>query len=308
MHTPESPNMGVIPSELSDRHASVPCMAIQAQHETHAQMLEPLAPHHLSLDSPATAWHAEIREVVENAIRTADRSMQSEIGASEIGTPCTRKLVFKLGNVPVVNQERAEWYIALGTAAHEWLATVFAMENMRLGFTRYLIEHQVVAGEIDGIELGGHLDIYDRVRHSITDWKNPGDRGMRRARQGPDATYKTQVMVYGLGCENAGLPVREVNIVSFPRLGTLRSINYWHAPYDRNVAVEAISRASILRKRAKQIGYAELAAIAETQSDYCEYCPWFDPATRTHELVYGRCPGSQEMITERELVHVPPKF
>jgi hypothetical protein len=164
------------------------------------------------------------------------------------------------------------------------------MENLRLGFTRFLIEHRVTGGLIDGVPLPGHLDIYDRCRASVTDWKNPGPTGMKRAKIGPGATYEAQIDIYGKGLEDEGYPVDEVNIVFLPTAGDLRNVIYWSRPYSRWNAEAALSRATAVRQLSRMSSYVAVAAGSQPVEDFCEHCPWFAP--HDPDPINGRCEGA----------------
>lgn len=65
----------------------------------------------------------EIRGLIESRIAGHERSLQTAIGASEIGTPCARQLGFRLAGVPRPNAAPGgQWRQTVGTAVHEWLA------------------------------------------------------------------------------------------------------------------------------------------------------------------------------------------
>ncbi|MGH8882508.1 MAG: hypothetical protein ACRD0P_35035, partial [Stackebrandtia sp.] len=98
------------------------------------------------------------------------RSRQRQIGPSEIGVECLRRLGFKaLGYQPATAGGDC-WPPFVGTAVHDHLARVFAADNERLGRVRWLIEHKVtVRGSIRGT-----LDLYDHDSRTVIDHKIVG--------------------------------------------------------------------------------------------------------------------------------------
>jgi len=267
-------------------------------------MTEPVRLSSLSPDDPA-GLHMELREIIEAKIAAHPRSQQIEIGASEIGTPCTRKLVWKMGDVPVCNPVDGSWWAALGVAAHDWLADALAMYNDEAGYERFIIEHEVVIGTIAGQQITGHFDAYDTVTCSVIDWKNPAATNVKTMRKTRDVgpTYTVQTHCYGKGCEDSGLEVKRVHIVALPQGGTLRDMYFWSEPYSRSVAVQAIERADTLARASESIGAMTLGALSPTADDYCKHCPWFTPVGADPSK--GQCPGGPETRAAWELAAQP---
>jgi hypothetical protein len=244
-----------------------------------------------SVGADPALLHAELRAVIERAIVDHPRSQQKRIGPSEVGTPCTRKLAYKLGEVPEANPRGAAWRPTVGTATHAWLADAFVAENLRLGWTRYLLELSVSPGEIDGTPVVGSLDLYDRVTGDVADWKIVGITTLRTVRRsGPTPKYRGQLHQYGRGCTRRGLPVGNVHLGYLPVNGELGDAHWWSEPYDEAVAVEALDRASAIARAGKALGYAAVGAVSSIAEDFCSGCEWFAPADP--DPAAGRCPGA----------------
>jgi len=266
--------------------------------------LPPLAPELTSFGSDPRLLHDELRGFIADAVINDPRSLQREIGISEVGTPCTRRLAYKLGDVPPSHPEGVAWRTVIGRAAHTWLAEVFAEVNRKLGFTRFLIESRVSPGMINGKPLNGNGDLYDRVTGAVVDWKIPGPYGMRKIRPrcvpggpGPEIGYRVQAHGYGLGYVRRGLPVESVSIAFLPAAGEFRDAVWWTEPFDPRIAEAALDRASKVDAMGAQIGHALVGSLSGTAEDYCDHCPWFAP-TRP-DPADGRCPGAAEVIAER---------
>lgn len=257
-------------------------------------------PSDLALDARPEVTAAAIIETVRDAIATHPRTLQLQIGPSEIGTPCGRLLAYKLLQVPPVPRDYVQatdtkWAATVGTAVHEWLAGVFEAQNMALASfgqpDRWCVEEQVTVGCLpDGTPITGHADLYDRLTGTVWDWKIPGVTKLKHVRShGPNQTYRTQAHLYGQGFVNAGLPVRHVGIIFLPRTVTLADRVVWHEPFDPQVATEALERLAGVHVLTTLAGADAPAHLAPTW-DYCRYCDYFKPGTVETDAVPG-CPG-----------------
>lgn len=258
-------------------------------------LVAPLPAEHLTLDADPTLLHDELRGLIEQAIIGHPRSQQTTIGPSEVGTPCTRRLAWKLGGVPPVQVERAAWRPTVGTAVHTWLAEVLIADNERRVArgepARWLVELRVAPGLIGDDDLTGSLDVYDRVTGDIVDWKIVGAASLKAARKdGPKQAYRVQVHLYGAGVRRRGLPVRNVHVIFLPSAGELSEAVMWSQPWSEQVAQAALDRASAVHRAGLALGHLQVGALADTADDFCGYCPWL-AATRTDPAA-GRCPGS----------------
>jgi hypothetical protein len=249
-------------------------------------------------DTDPELLSAEIRNIIAKEVVNDPRSLQRRIGLSEIGTPCTRKLVYALGEIQPASLEGVQWRAAVGRAVHLWLADVFLQWNLREGWDRWFIENRVEIGEIGGKIVGGHSDMYDRLTGTVIDWKIPGPTAMKRVRvHGPSITYIVQAHSYGYGFTLRGVPVRRVLIAFLPSAGEWRDSVIWQQAYDQSIALRAITKADALARTGQAIGFGKLAALATTEDDYCTYCEYFAP--RNADPTKGRCEGSAKIINDR---------
>lgn len=216
----------------------------------------------LASQNPATTW-GEYRDVIERAIGNQPRSQQIRIGPSEIGNPCDRCLILKLGGAPEARDDVA-WLPFVGTSVHEQLELIFAQANTDLPFLRYLIESQVSVGTIGGVDITGHADLYDLWTGEITDWKVVGATTLRAAKgNGPTPTYRTQAHLYGYGFTRRGLHVNRVRIAYLPRNEpTLTNAFVWCEDYDETVALQAIQRADMFAAAITAYGLDTVLAAA----------------------------------------------
>lgn len=229
---------------------------------------------------------SEIRSRISNGAANAPRSKQKSIGPSEVGTPCIRRIGYRLLEVESVNQSDT-WLATIGTAVHSWLATTYEAANQALGRERYLVEQRVQVDE----SLGGSVDIYDVDRRLVLDWKIVGDSSLKRYKaNGPGQQYETQVHLYGKGFANAGHPVEHVGIAFLPRGGSLRGLYIWTEPYDENKAKTALQRLEVAKQVIGAAGVESLSLLPAVES-YCNFCPFFLPAST--DLRVG-CPGADQ--------------
>jgi hypothetical protein len=272
----------------------------------------PLAPEFLMLGSDPTLLRDEIKHAIQQMMERHPRSQQTEIGVSEFGTPCIRKLVYKLGNIPSAREISAMWQAQVGTLVHSGLEEMLNYWNQQLiasgEFPRFYAEKEVSVGTFgNGRILNGHADGYDRVTASVIDWKILGKTTVAKMRRDdhPGQTYETQLHGYGLGFQKLGVPVERVHLFALPQNGNLNDMYHWSAPFNPEIPTAALNRIHHLTLAGETMGFAELGALSVTASDYCEYCPWFSPANPDPKN--GRCPGSDEILAERKMKAIPPR-
>lgn len=243
---------------------------------------------------------AELLDIIANEIDNQPRNLQKEIGPSEVGSPCARKVGYGLLQIPRLNPiAEPNWKAYVGTGVHTMLEGAMDRYNvanaLHIGHAeRFYVETKLQVGEIAGIPLTGHCDVYDRVTATVVDWKTCGPTMLKHYKASPDPgpTYRSQAHLYGRGWSRyLGLPVDRVMLVFFPRQGELRDAHVWHEPYDEQIALAALSRADAITATLSALG-AELGlATLPAVEDYCGHCDWFFPGgAPTGNLVDG-CPG-----------------
>jgi hypothetical protein len=231
---------------------------------------------------------AGLRQVVRDADKYAQRSMQRALGPSEIGEPCARKLAYRMLDEARTNEDSDPWAAIVGTAVHAWLASAFEAANARLGRIRYLVEKRV---EIRP-GLTGSCDLFDADEFVVIDHKVLGPTTMKAyAAGGPPPNYRAQAHLYGVGWANLGVPVREVALAMYPRSGLLSGLRVWSEPFDPAIAWAAIERHDQILALADTLGCERDASqyrhIPRAPGHACTYCAWLRPGTDT-----GRgCPG-----------------
>lgn len=225
-----------------------------------------------------------LTNVIRHAADNAPRSLQTEIGPSEIGTPCDRRIGYKLSGVAPVNTGTDPLAAIIGTAAHTWLADAFTEAN-RGRDIEWLVEQRVaVAGNI-----GGSGDLFHVPTRTVIDWKFPGETGMRKYKaEGPGEQYRTQIHAYGVGYMRRGLVPQRVAIVFIPRAGRLDGMHVWTEPFNPAVAADAINRVEGIRTFITAAGRTALPLLATTEA-YCSWCSWYSPGSTDPTQA---CPGA----------------
>jgi len=233
--------------------------------------------------TPKQEIYLELIAAIRKASTFAPRSQQVAIGASEIGVECIRRLSYKMLNKPKVNDSSEVWPAAVGTAIHAHLANIFEKDE------NYQVEERVQIA--DGIY--GSIDLYDKQRGIVLDWKTTGTSGLeKRKRSGGSAQHITQVQLYGLGKENQGAPVSYVGLVYLPTSGSIADMVIDLHPYNREAALAALSRIDDIQTMLSTIDVENNPQMWEqipaAPDRLCMYCPYFKPYSEDYAT---GCPG-----------------
>lgn len=235
----------------------------------------------------------DLNDTIEYAALHAERSQQTLIGPSEIGTPCLRKLGYKFAGTPPVNINiDTKWLATIGTAVHAWLEETFTAATTNED-GRWWTERRLNVGTLGGEPISGTCDLYDATNHVVIDHKVVGKTSMEEYRRdGPGDQYRTQAHLYGDGWVNAGYPVERVAILFLPRYTPFRTY-LWSEPYDPTVGPAALTRADNVKQLISTIG-ANVLPLLPTADAHCSYCPWFTPGST--DPTKG-CPGDAQYLT-----------
>jgi hypothetical protein len=236
-------------------------------------------PRHLTRPRNPDEFAGEYLQTITEAITNQPRSQQVHIGPSEIGHACSRRIGYKLLGHP--EQEKPpNWKATIGTGAHMWLETAFDGYNLTHapdldGQERFYIETKVSVGDVNGAEILGSCDLYDRITNTVVDHKTVGPTQLATyKRKGPSEQYRIQAHLYGRGWQRAGLNVTTVMIAFLPRNGELADAYIWHEPYNEQVAVDALQRLAGISLTTNALGAAALPLLP-TADAWCTHCPFF---------------------------------
>jgi hypothetical protein len=197
------------------------------------------------------SYKEELLGIIEDDWTRDPRTLQRRMGPSGIGHPCNYCLGAMLAEVPKKesNQWADGWPAFLGKAVHWAIEKIFERWNRKHRTYRFLTEQRVTVGMIGTINpwpLTGSTDLYDMVKKAIVDWKVTTDKNLAKVKKGEKSvTYKVQGHCYGLGMENEGLPVEYVGVMYLAKMKNfLREAELTLEPYDRQIALDALKRAS----------------------------------------------------------------
>lgn len=262
------------------------------------------APRSLNGNSAWAQRYAKtLRGVIEDAAARAPRTLQQHLGPSELGVMCDRQVAGKLAALPPTNHVTDPWPSIVGTACHAWVADAFTADNARYGYQRWAAEVRVTPHP----EHPGTADLYDAAELAVVDHKFLGDSSMAKVRKQPPRKYRVQLLLYGLGYLNAGLPVNRVVLAAYPRTeSSLDSMYVWeHATtYDgedgdllalvfeqtrqrKDYATHILAGAT---PEQRQHRLRDIPAdTGEDRDTECYFCPFYRPQA-SRDAVYG-CPG-----------------
>jgi hypothetical protein len=225
------------------------------------------------------------------------RQKQMELGPSEVGHPCSRRLAASMMGRDPVNPSYDVLASYIGTAAHKQMEDAVKMDNERIRNLmlkdlgpkafwqldprkienpRWISERRVKVRE----GLSGTCDLYDTHTNSVIDFKFPGPTAMTgyRRKGGPSEVYRTQVHLYGKGYRNLGYDVKRVGIWFLPRGGQLAGSILWHEPYSEQRVSDTLKRLDDIVVTIDGLDlehHPERYAYIPINPEQCQYCPYF---------------------------------
>ncbi|ASR86340.1 Cas4 family exonuclease [Mycobacterium phage Amohnition] len=240
----------------------------------------------------------DLKGVFKRAWSTHARSQQRALGPSEVGHPCTRRLVTATLEYPRINPEGDPLPAWLGTAGHSKYEDAIELDNQRIidewlkdreqrcTVLREVVDEPQYVGrwfserrvQVSG-GLAGTCDLYDTWTDTVIDLKFPGATAFSTyKKQGPSPEYKVQAHCYGRGYRNEGFPVKRVAIWFIPRGGTLSASFVWSEAFDDAVVDETVERlqniALVLNDLDIEAHPERLALVPKTPHN-CMFCPFF---------------------------------
>ena len=205
--------------------------------------------------------HDVLMEALKGLDSNRDRSLQTEIGPSQIGG-CRAQTWLKLNNGIGGNptQRLSAW---IGTSVHALLEKALSAYS----FGAYKLEEEV---EFGGLK--GHVDWYIPESAAVIDFKT---LKMKNLDYFPSTQQVWQVQLYGYLLTKNDKKVETVTLVGIPRDGNERDIIIHTEPYDEAVALQALAWLKDVESRTEQ---PEPEMPAEVFcKPYCEYfgvsCP-----------------------------------
>lgn len=195
---------------------------------------------------PGERTQPDLRAIIDHAITHDPRTLQVELGPSEIGLGCDRCLAHMLAG-HAETELTIPWLPTIGNAVHDWLETTILQWLGATGSDRYLPEVAVNVGQLRGVDITGHSDLFDLHTGTTLDWKIVGQTTLKKVKAGPTVTYRNQVHMYGKGMKRAGFDVRHVAVWFLPRNAmTIDGGRFWSEPFDESIADAALARANAI--------------------------------------------------------------
>ena len=234
----------------------------------------------MSIDPAQTI--PDLQAVLEHAILNDDRSLQTTIGPSSLGSACDRCLITELAGLKGPD-EQAAWLPAIGRAVHEWAEYAILRHLALTGTDRYICEGRVLVGTVGGVEIWGNSDVFDTHTGTVVDFKVTGTTSLREYRKnGAKTTYRRQQHLYGKGWEDKGFDVKSVAVWCLPRNGFTIGSGYLHQEdYDRADAEATLARANAFAAGIAAIGHEAVLASAPPHTGSEFSCPKGESAPQT---------------------------
>ena len=232
--------------------------------------------------------HDALKHVVRQHADSHPRSAQMRLGPSEVGHPCTRRMVqsllFGSGNTATgrpINPPGDPLPAYVGTAGHKQLESAIHLDNMLREAEgkepRWLSERKVVVRE----DLSGTCDLYDMETGTVIDFKFPGTTAFSEyKRYGPSPVYRVQAHLYGAGYRNEGYAVNAVGIWFLPRAGQLASAHLWTEPFDQTLVDETLGRIDFAHNIIDMLeldDHPERLKFVPTSPQSCQWCAYWTP-------------------------------
>jgi len=188
-----------------------------------------------------------------------DRSMQTEVGPSEIGS-CKRKVWYRLNAQPHTNENQSKLAAIMGTAIHT--AIEDAIGSLDPEGKEYLVETEVAYGDMKA-----HIDLFVPSTGAVIDWKTSKIKNLSYF---PSNQQRWQVQLYGYLLSKNGYEVKTVNLVAIARDGSEKDIKVHTEPYDEVMALAALSWLANVKA-------SETLPEPEKDESFCkDYCQYYD--------------------------------
>jgi hypothetical protein len=245
-------------------------------------------------DPFAEMLKAKLTEMIRWYDQRAPRALQREIGPSEIGVVCDRRIGYRLAQVKACNEQFDPLPAIMGTAFHLWVQSAVEQYREEHGSTGAWLTEQVVYPTPD---IMGHSDLYWTEHEVVIDWKTAGPDVMRKIlAEGPPESYQIQAQVYGYGFETQGRQVKKVALAFLNRAGLLSKMFVWTADYDRDIAIKALQRVYAIAQQVIDLDpltyLHRWEQVPATPGNDCGFCPWFNAGKNLEQGASDTgCPG-----------------
>jgi CRISPR/Cas system-associated exonuclease Cas4 (RecB family) len=207
-----------------------------------------------------------------------DRSLQTEVGPSEIGG-CKRKVWYRLNAQPHTNENQSKLAAIMGTAIHA--AIEEAIGALDPEGKEYLVETEVAYGDMKA-----HVDLFVPSTGAVIDWKTSKIKNLGYF---PSNQQRWQVQLYGYLLSKNGYEVKTVNLVAIARDGAEKDIKVHTEPYDEVMALAALSWLANVKA-------STTLPEPEKDASFCkDYCQYYDV---TEEMGCGGLKKERIVLSE----------
>jgi CRISPR/Cas system-associated exonuclease Cas4 (RecB family) len=215
--------------------------------------------------APFDVTNSLIDQVKEYAT-WSPRSQQTMVGASEIGTPCARRLAYKLLDVEAVNTDMDSWPAIVGTSVHAYLERAFKKNPDYMTEVKVMLEPWTK----------GTADLVHLPSKTVIDHKVVGVTALKKYKsEGMSQQYRVQLNMYALGLRLMDIEIENIAIMFWSRSGMMRDAFSITEPYDESLVDEMLKRFDAI-KEMTTLGVTSLPLIPTTPT-YCMYCPNYLP-------------------------------
>lgn len=216
------------------------------------------------------AAHTWLRRIPELFITA--RSLQQEIGISEVGSDCRKCVARKLALV--YKKPDGSWFPFIGTAVHDALEKGFADRWPN----EYKLENRLQVHKYKSLNLGGSCDMACLVDGVliVNDWKIVGERKLKEAAKGKvSSQYRVQAMLYGYGWEQLGETPTHVALSFLPRDKDLPEAQVVMMRYDKQIALDALKEIEKLIDIAEIMGW-DAVIQKQPKASFCFDCKKYE--------------------------------
>ena len=197
--------------------------------------------------------------VLHSKDASRDRSMQTEVGPSEIGG-CKRKVWYRLNAQPHTNENQSKLAAIMGTAIHA--AIEEAIGAIDPEGKEYLVETEVAYGDMKA-----HVDLFVPSSGAVIDWKTSKIKNLGYF---PSTQQRWQVQLYGYLLSKNGYEVKTVNLVAIARDGSEKDVKVHTEPYDESMALTALNWLASVKA-------STVLPEPEKDQSFCkDYCQYYD--------------------------------
>ena len=216
--------------------------------------------------------------VLHSKDASRDRSMQTEVGPSEIGG-CKRKVWYRLNAQPHTNENQSKLAAIMGTAIHA--AIEEAIGALDPDAKEYLVETEVSYGDMKA-----HVDLFVPSTGAVIDWKTSKIKNLGYF---PSTQQRWQVQLYGYLLSKNGYEVKTVNLVAIARDGSEKDIKVHTEPYDESMALTALNWLASVKA-------STVLPEPEKDQSFCkDYCQYYDV---TEEMGCGGLKKERIVLSE----------